>query len=341
MGRSTAAPSTSSGQRVLIFRRIITTSQTLTLPAGYYDIIAIGAGGSGGACGGANPALATGGGGPAWARDFDRFDSPTAVTFTLGAPGAGRTTSSGALAGNDGGTTTVTGNKNPITLTGGKGGAAASTGTTVSGGLGGAYSGGKIGANGSRGGNISNGVQQRATGGGAVDLFMLGSDKTRGGDHTSTNTTVGGTGGGGVGGRGGDITGSTALSGTNGGGAGGDSADNAQVSGPSITGVTTTAYNPSDGEILDILMAFPGLRPCGAGSANGVAPAGGGSGGLAGASGNTPLGATGGSTSSSGSSNSGLPAVGGGSGGAASLGTAVSSNGSSPICIVSVYVEKT
>ena len=55
-------------RRQLILRRVVTSSEVLTLPAGHYDIIAVGAGGSGGA--GYGTLRTTGCGGPAWARDW-------------------------------------------------------------------------------------------------------------------------------------------------------------------------------------------------------------------------------------------------------------------------------
>ena len=216
-------------RRQLILRKVVTSSEVLTLPAGYYDIIAIGTGGSGGRAYGANY-RATGGGGPAWARDWGKFAAPTPVTITIGARALGVPAGTVNTNGNAGGTTSVTGITNPITLTGAQGGGAGVAFTTISGGAGGGASGGRIRASGGRGGNItstSGGI--KSTGGGAVDLFLLGADRTRGGDITSTGVGTQNTGGAGVGGRGGDITGTSTTAATVGGGA-------AALSGTSSTG---------------------------------------------------------------------------------------------------------
>ena len=161
-------------RRQLIFRKVVTSSEVLTLPAGHYDIIAIGAGGSGGRAYGAD-CRATGGGGSAWARDWGKFAAPTPVTITLGARALGVPAGSTNVDGNAGVTTSVTGITNPITLTGAQGGKASGAGTALSGGKGGVASGGRIRANGGRGGNITTtSTDTNATGGGAVDLFLLG-----------------------------------------------------------------------------------------------------------------------------------------------------------------------
>lgn len=330
-----------SAQRMLIYRRVVTASEVLTLPTGHYDIIAVGAAGSGGAAVGAN-ARATGGGGPAWARDWGVFDAPTVVTITVGARAAG-VNSSSVLDGISGGTTTITGISSPITLTGGEGGKANASIGSPAGGTGGAATGGKIRANGGRGGNVSSAsAGLRATGGGALDIFCLGSNVTRGGDFTGSASTGSiGTGGGGVGGRGGDRTDASASN-TTGGGAGGSAQDNStSSSGPAIDGVTSAAYAPPDAAAVDVLLAYPVLRPVSSGGVSvgtPIPPGGGGAGGVTtGAA--VELGGSGGVAGSSGNI-SGHSARGGGSGGnAVSSGTAVSGAAGAAVCIVSVYAE--
>ena len=325
-------------RRQLIFRKVVTSSEVLTLPAGYYDIIAIGTGGSGGRAYGAN-CRATGGGGPAWARDWGKFAAPTPVTITIGARALGVPAGSTNVNGNAGGTTSVTGIANPITLTGAQGGKTGGAGTKPSGGAGGTASGGRIRANGGRGGNITTvSTDPKATGGGAVDLFLLGADRTRGGDISSTSTASQASGGAGVGGRGGDATGTTSAS-TVGGGAGGDANDNSSVAadcGPALNGVRGSGIVPTDVEVADVLLAYPGLYPVGSGSPINAAPAsGGGGGGSSGPSATTVFGGSGGGNASSGES-----VRGGGSGGAAATsGTPSTGHGGAAVCIVSVYAE--
>ena len=325
-------------RRQLIFRKAVTSSEVLTLPAGHYDIIAIGTGGSGGRAYGGNY-RATGGGGPAWARDWGLFDSSTPVTITIGARALGVPAGNTNVDGNAGGTTSVTGITNPITLTGAQGGKAGIAGTTPSGGAGGTASGGRIRANGGRGGNVTTAsAGLKATGGGAVDLFLLGPDRTRGGDLSSTSTANQTTGGAGVGGRGGDITGTSVSPATTGGGAGGDASDNADAPvdcGPTLNGVRGSGIVPTDSGIADVLLAYPGLSPVGSGAQGATPPAsGGGSGGI-GASAKTVFGGSGGGTSSSGESERG-----GGSGGVvAVVGSPNTDHGGAAVVIVSVYAE--
>ena len=323
-------------RRQLILRKVVTSSAVLTLPAGYYDIIAIGTGGSGGRAYGSS-CRATGGGGPAWARDWGKFDSPTPVTITIGARALGVPGGAVDVDGNAGGTTSVTGITNPITLTGAQGGTAGAVGTTPSGGAGGTASGGRIRANGGRGGNITtitSGV--KATGGGAVDLFLLGADRTRGGDISSTATSAQTSGGAGIGGRGGDITGAATGS-TTGGGAGGDANDNVAMvtdCGPTLNGVRGSGIVPTDWEVADVLLAYPCLSPVGSGAQSSAAPASGGGSGGASASPAAVFGGTGAANIS------GDSLRGGGSGGAAlASGSPATGHGGAAVCIVSVYAE--
>ena len=325
-------------RRQLIFRKAVTSSEVLTLPAGYYDIIAIGTGGSGGRAFGAD-SRATGGGGPAWARDWGKFAAPTPVTITIGARALGVPIGDTNVNGNAGGTTSVTGITNPITLTGAQGGKAIGSVATLSGGAGGTASGGRIRANGGRGGNITTtSAGLRASGGGAVDLFLLGADRTRGGDISSTATYSLASGGAGVGGCSGDATG-TYSDLTTGGGAGGDANDNSSAPadcGPTLNGVRGSGIAPADVEVADVLLAYPGLYPVGSGSYSNTVPAsGGGSGGSGGTSATTVFGGSGSSNASSGES-----VRGGGSGGAAATsGTSSTGHGGAAVCIVSVYAE--
>ena len=329
--------------RILIYRRIVMASAVLTLPAGYYDVIAIGAGGSGAVVlGSSSAARATGGGGPSWARDWGSLSAPTDVTVAIGARALGVTRNTpGATNGNTGGTTTVTGILNPITLTGGGGGVAVESATNISGGLGGVATGGVIRANGGRGGDIvSTNTYRLATGGGAVDLLMTGS--TRGGDITfTTGYADTATGGGGVGGRGGDAS-SVAVP-TAGGGAGGDAADNAiSPSGIALSGESGDGITPSDGRVLEALLNFPALAPIGSGTygaSNVAAPSGGGSGGSIGNTGAASFGATGGMAYVSGGT-SGSARRGGGSGGVVSADYNVGTSGDAGAAIVIISVYK-
>lgn len=338
-----------SKNRRLIFRRVVTASEVLTLPAGAYDIVAVGAGGSGGRATGTDP-RATGGGGPAWARDWGTFAAPTDVTVTIGARATGVASGTGATAGNTGGTTTVTGIVNAISLTGGQAGQASISSTAdLAGGAGGEASGGKIRANGGRGGNIvSTTGGGAATGGGAVDIFCLGANRTRGGDTINkTSTTVTSTGGAGVGGRGGDSTAATSYS-TAGGGAGGDAKDvaaAATATGPTINGEVGDGIAPSDASVADIIAAFPVLCPIGSGTSTSAtipASGGGSSNGTDTAAVSIPFGGTGGGRNSAADGQSKTSARGGGSGGqitATAANAQLTGAGGAAFVVISVYTE--
>ena len=325
-----------ASRRTLIFRKTVTGSEVLTLPAGYYDIIAVGHGGSGGRSN-VSSGRATGGGGPGWARDWGKFDTPTTVTFTVGAIAAGLPAASTASNGNTGGTVSVTGIEAAISITGGEGGKFAAANATALGGLGGVATGGKVRANGGRGGDVTNtGNGAKATGGGAVDLFCQGSNKTRGGDINGTNTAVQATGGGGIGGHGGDMV-SNSSGTAAGGGAGGDAADDGVLVGPSLTGVSTLNYVPAAVEVTDVLLAYPGLVPTAAGGSGGAVASGGG----AGVSGSAMLGGGAGVSGVSTTSQSLSVIRGGGSGGAASSSSNNSTgNGGAAFFVVSVYSDQ-
>ncbi len=326
--------------RRLIFRRIVRSSEVVSCPPGYYDIIAIGTGGSGARAYGTN-VRATGGGGPAWARDWGEFDVRTDVTVTIGARASGLAQTTTSANGNDGGTTTVTGIADPITLTGGKGGKSAAALATQTGGDGGVATGGKIRANGSRGGDItSTATGEKATGGGAVDLFLSGTNKTRGGDVVGSGTGSQATGGGGVGGRAGDVNAGPQA--TSGGGSGGDALDglySSTTNGPNMVGDRTPAAVPADAQVAEILLSFPALTPTGAGN-QGATPSGAGSAASISAStGAAQLGATGAAVAST-AILSGESVIGGGTGATASNNSAVGTGAAgAAYVVISVYVE--
>lgn len=339
-----------SKPRRLVYRRVITSSETVTVPAGFYDIIAIGTGGSGAKA--TTDGRVTGGGGSGWARDWGEFTNPSNIVVTCGARAAGILTAAPSSVGNTGGTTTVTGIGSPISITGGGGGNYSTVANaTVLGGAGGVASGGKIRANGSRGGNISGtGPNSQATGGGCVDLFLLGADRTRGGDITVNGTGSNlMTGGGGVGGRGGDIIlPTTSHIVTSGGGAGGDAGNavsaTSDVVGYSILGQLT---DPTDSAAIDIILAYPALIPIGAGGLPGptvvVPTSGGGQGG--GGSTSTaitvPFGGSGGALaySAAAPTSSGHCLYGGGSGGSGGQDNQITGDGGKAVIIISVYQE--
>jgi len=343
MGRSSAQASPSSGKRVLIFRKVVLSSEVVAAPAGYYDILAIGNGGSGARCTTPN-GRATGGGGPAWARDWGKFDAPTNVTVTIGARSPGLATASGNSNGVDGGTTSVTGIADPINLTGGKGGLFSASQVAVNGGDGGTATGGKIRANGGRGGNVtSTSAGVKATGGGAIDLFCLGANRTRGGDIGGTSTADQASGGAGIAGRGGDCT-TNALS--SGGGAGGDALDATPGSatiGPNILGARSeTTASPADALILDLLLSYPGLNPSGGGGSTAIPPPGGGSNGASGSNFSAPLGATGAAVGTTSLVVAESSRGGGTGGGATSNGSLVGiSPAGAAMVVISVYAEVT
>lgn len=330
----------------LVGRRIFKTSGNIVIPAGCkYDIFAVGASGSGGSVV-SGDGRATGGGGAGWSRDWGEVATDTAVTVTLGAPGAGTTAASGAQNGNDGGTTTVVGTGINISITGGKKGLASATATAANGGDGGVASGGKFNVNGSRGGNIATtATGPKATGGGSVNLFATATaNATRGGDIA--NSIVGSgqaTGGGGVGGRGGDNP--TGNSTTAGGGAGGDAGDGATSPvGADITGGTATNTQPATNFVLDVLGTFPGIMPTSSGNAGASATLeGGGTAGGTGASSGVPaLGGGGAIAHQSGNAAGANVTRGGGSGGVAALGGSLANSGTAGAAyvVVSIYKEQ-
>lgn len=231
------------GSQQIAQYKIFTTSGSITVENdGVALILAVGGGGSSGwGSGGAGSYYATGGGAGERAFDIYPVNAGDVLTTVIGAGGS---PPGGAPGNGNSGTYTA------VSITGGyyftvNGGSGGSYGTTtVSGGAGG--TGGSGGSSniirriGGRGGNISGyGAALRlCTGGGGVNLLHAtnSSSSCRGGDINYNGFTVSnghGTGGGGVGGHGGDIlTNKTLPTGTAGGGAGGD------ASNPSSTGAS-------------------------------------------------------------------------------------------------------
>lgn len=330
---------------VLVGRRIFKASGTVIIPAGCkYDIFALGAAGSGASVVAAD-GRASGGGGPGWSRDWGEVATDTTVTVTLGTGGAATSPASVAQNGNDGGTTTVVGTGINISITGGKKGLASATIANVNGGDGGVATGGKFNVPGGRGGNISNsGTGQKATGGGAANLFATATaNATRGGDITGTTVGNQATGGGGVGGRGGDNP--TGNSITTGGGAGGDAADGTSTGpGPDVIGGIATNTQPATNFVLDILATYPGVMPTSSGNASASATLEGG--GVAGttssSSGVAAFGGGGGVAYGGGNGAGSATTRGGGSGGCACQGgtTANSGKGADAMVVVSIYKEQ-
>lgn len=287
--QSSLIPGGSGAGLVVRQARVLTSSETLIAPVtGKMMFMVQAPSGSGGAIdlNAATQRLATGGGAGEQVVDIVDVVAGQSYTFTHGVPGAGVGLTNTTANGNDATNCTVTGpNSYALTVVGGKKGNAASGVSTLAGGLGG--TGGTGGTArvlrraGSRGGNISNatGPSRVATGGGAPNPFDLPVNANRGGDYTSAAVppgTVAATGGGGVGGRGGDLT-SGAVSYTPGGGSGGRGADNAtSPPGPNIRGDAATA-SPADvipGLVQWMLDMFGGstlVRNSNAGPGSGTA----------------------------------------------------------------------
>lgn len=235
--------------------RVLRQSDTLKAPTdGKMLLMVVAAAASGALVANATATqrVATGGGAGEAAWDVVDVAKDDTFTVTIGAPGAGISSTAGvaaAINGNDASNTTVTGpNSYALTVVGGKKGLAATGTASVSGGAGGTDGVGGtsrvIRAPGGRGGSVSSaaGSAMIATGGGAVNAMMrTAQTDTRGGDSTSTNTAAAiATGGGAPGGRAGDRTGSGTGT-TGGGGAGGPATDNALTAGPNIIGLASQA----------------------------------------------------------------------------------------------------
>ena len=154
----------------------ITASTTWTAQCnGVLDILAFGAGGSGGACLGLTGATlrATGGNAGPTAFKRVRLKRGDQVVFTLGTGGAAKALlSTAAENGNDGGTTTVVGPGFDMTLPGGKGGVGLDTTAAVNPQTNAPVTGADIYYLGGQGGAISAsaGAFHAATGGGAPNV---------------------------------------------------------------------------------------------------------------------------------------------------------------------------
>lgn len=264
-----------------IDQRVVFSSTTYVAPvSGTLAIFAAAADGSpglsyGGGC-------ATGAGAGEIGIKLIPVTANDSIVITLGSGGAAVTRSTtGQTNGNDGGNTTITGpNGLSINLNGGKAGKAGpqTAGVALSGGEGGfGGTGADIHRPGGRGGNIANCNNIHQTGGGALNgTSTATTSATRGGDVTGTPTGQCRTGGGGYGGRGGDMPSATGNS--PGGGAGGDALDGATAAGrcgPNIVGLrSATAIS-----LLNNATAPFGLNAIGCG-ADGTNAAGDGGGGV-------------------------------------------------------------
>lgn len=258
---------------ILLTRLVLRVGDIVPIPAGcFYDIIAIGASGSGGAVSNAS-GRASGGGGPGLCRDWGYTDIDFNLVVTVGLGGLANTPALTARPGNPGGLTTIQGLNVNMSITGGLPGQASTVVAAVSGGLGGIPSGGKLNRKGSRGGNIANvGTGQKATGGGSIQLYgNIKDDGARGGDITTAIAGGQATGGGGVGGRGGDNP--TANAQTAGGGAGGPAADGApSPGGNDVNGFYSTPNTkPATSSVIDIILSWPGLECTASGSTTATA----------------------------------------------------------------------
>ncbi|EYR81881.1 hypothetical protein [Shinella sp. DD12] len=313
MNYSTLFGSTAAGG---VEYQFVLSARTWTAPRDCtVKISAFGASGSGGVLrrAGGN---ATGGGAGARCTKTVKLKAGDVLTLTPGAGGAAVTTTNGVVQGNSGGNTTVTGPDGlNLSAGGGEGGKANADGTVaLTGGAGGLATGGDENVAGGRGGNISAASQAsylRASGGGALPLFDVGH---RGGDIAS-NSNMMSTGGAGVGGNGGDTSGSLG----------------AVTGGGSAHGSAPSTNNSTPGEGAGVFSSFAVLvewiRGIGAGSA-GVSGAG-----VAASPGGIGAGG-GGSTASGTSTTSGGPGLFGGGGGASSSSsaTALAKGGADAVC---------
>lgn len=345
---------------------VLTSSKTWVAPGDcWVSFFAVGAGGSGaiaaaGSCAyGSGRATGGGAGGTAYKKVF--APAGTTFTITVGAGGAARS-GSGAFytpnyyTGNAGGATSISSSVANVTAFGGGGGIP----NNDNGGAGGTATGGDINITGGRGGNIGTPsgptLYALATGGGAANVLITtgGSSvdtTTRGGDIavlTYADAVVA-TGGGGIGGIGGDRTNISTNFRTGGGGSGGSCATNSTTAG---VGITDNSVLETSGVVSSVLYNIPNFRITGAGTnaaANLTAEAGGGTGGATTNVGNTVtsglFGGTGGiaTIGFSGTFYAGDAGRGGGGGGATASGlcggtaTVRSGSGGGGIVIVNVY----
>ena len=244
LGFATASSAASGVVPMPMDSHVITSSMTYKAPvSGTLLIRAIAADGSGGVSSGG---CATGAGAGESADKAVQVSAGDEYVITIGAGGAAVTRSTtGSTNGNDGGDTAITGPNVAMTVKGGKGGKAGpvSAGTPLLGGLGGdGGTGGDVHRPGGRGGDIANCATQGATGGGAVNFSTtLTQAATRGGDVLGVPTGPYRTGGGGIRGRGGDLTAPASTSSSGGGAYGNaiDGANTAGTGGPNIIGQRT------------------------------------------------------------------------------------------------------
>lgn len=200
----------------------LTRSQTFVPPRnGTVNIICIGAGGSGGYCWQPGGVVGTGGGaGGLCIKEGLDVTTSSSFTVTIGAGGASVYTPP-VTNGNAGGNTTVSGTGLSATLTANGGGAGQQNHVTengAAGGAGGTASNGDINRTGGAGGTVdanlvttaNRAFLKIATGGGAVAIltspgYAGGSVTLASGGAQITNDHYFGTGGAGIGGRGGGI----------------------------------------------------------------------------------------------------------------------------------------
>lgn len=215
----------------------ITSSKTFVCTAtGTLDIMLIGGHASGGAIVGSGFVGGSGAGGVAVKRT--RVTKGDSYIVTIGAGGMAVTRAGAGLTpGIAGGTSSVTGPGVSITATGGQPGEAKTT-KPANGGLGGVGTGGDENRQSGSGGSvIAMGGSVGICGAGAVNVLGVPFGDLRGGNiNTSNASPLQLTGGGGVGGRGGDVLGA-AIGITAGGGSGGPAQDAPSIiPGVNITG---------------------------------------------------------------------------------------------------------
>ena len=274
----------------------ILESQTWVPPRdGTINIIAIGAGGSGGLYTPTNGGIALGGGAGGYcAKENVSVTTNGSYSISIGAGGAG-VYSNGSIAGNAGGNTTVsgTGLSATITANGGAGGGGTSTYSANAnygtGAAGGTASNGDINRVGGKGGGFSpayvtsNTSTRCATGGGAVAI--LSGVGYQGGSFVKTGNAAGQTrwasGGAGIGGRGGgawNIDGALSpyYGGMSGGGAAGpgeDVSDSAQMkiapNGPYVQGMQQAGWKYKDLSLIGASRAMGGMGGSGYAANNG------------------------------------------------------------------------
>jgi len=310
--------------------RYYTSSGTWVQPGtGWTTFLVIGAGGSGAGVRPGGSARATGGGAGGFVLKKAYLTENTSLTITIGAGGTSpASTPYGAVNGGPGGTTSVSGTIN-LTAGGGGGGTGvlvadglpnpgATALANVPGGAGGTATGGDINRTGGAGGSISGTSpggspsdfsDRKGTGGGGVNI--LGVPSTNGGSmgpYSQSPGTQQATGGGGIGGNGGNFTDNTAGV-TGGGGSLTAGPNNSATAGAGNTAFLSATITNSMSQALYPLYANLGILPTnlagfeggngGAGIQSSLA-ANGGVGGGGGGANNGPVGATPGNLSNGG-----------------------------------------